>query len=110
MREIGTVRVGQVVYTIHEATQRERAALRDAVGACNVHTGKILIRKGLAEGVRYETLVHEIGHAVAYGSGAREYLKTVLAEPDKVDEVEEMLLQILVPAMLSVHAEVKESK
>lgn len=106
MREIGRVQVGQVTYTIQEATPRERRVLRDAVGACNPHTAVILLRKGLAPGVQQETVAHEIGHAVAYGSGAREYLKTVLAEPEKVDEVEEMLLQILVPTILTVRGKV----
>lgn len=102
MRELGTVRVGSVDYTVTEATPRERRVLSGAVGACNVHTGAILIRSGLAEGVKLETLGHEIGHALFFGSGAREYLRTVLADPDKAEEVEEMLLQILTPMALTI--------
>jgi len=107
MREIATAQVGQVTYSILEATPRERKVLRDAVGACNVHTGVILVRKALAEGVLFETVCHEVGHAVSYGSGAREYLKTVLADPEQIDQVEEMLLQILVPTLLTVRVEGK---
>ena len=107
MRQLGHVRVGSVDYQIIEATPRERKVLRDCYGACIAHKGIILLRAGLAEGVKLETLVHELGHALFYGSGAQSYLKTVLADPDKAEEVEEMLLQILTPMALGVRGSVE---
>ena len=102
MREIGRILVGNLPYSILEATPKERKVLRDSLGVCHPHHGQILVRKGLHEQVRYETIAHELGHALSYGSGAREYLKGVLKDPEQIDEVEEMLLQIVVPMLLGI--------
>ena len=107
MRKLGIVVVGSLPYQVYEASEEEHRPLEDAVGVTDCTKSTIHIRAGMSRELALETLAHEIGHAAFYGSGAGEYLKTLLYDADKAHEAEEMLILMLTPSLLAVRGQLK---
>lgn len=89
-----TVTVNGVPYNVRRVPAERIDASRDTAGSCNTEATLILIAEEISSAAQLSTFLHEVGHASFYESGARELVKDMASQPNKL---EELLVQIWLP-------------
>ena len=70
-------------------------------GECNFEAGTITLRSRPDHPTRVlDSFFHEVCHACFEGNGLQTYLRSVLRNRRQVDQVEEQIIRMLVPALV----------
>jgi len=99
--KLGKVQVCGLDYSIKVSNGDETPALKGNEGITDYATCTIFLSDTLPETRALDTLVHEIIHAIFEASGADNYLKTKWRKGIKGAEVEEHLIRLLTPALIT---------
>ncbi len=107
MKKLGQLALCGIDFTVYSGNAEENANLEDNQGYCNNIKEQIWLRDSLSPTGFFDTLVHEMLHALLTNSGTSQFLKGCIPAGADQTEIEETIVRILTPhlanAILQLH-------